>query len=421
MKYIALVDCNSFYASCEKVFRPDLVGKPVVVLSNNDGFIIAASKEAKALGFKTISDPYFKLEDKIRAHNVQVFSANFELYGDLSNRVMSTLERFSNKIEVYSIDEAFLELDDKSKKELEAIGTKIKSTIWKEVGLPVSVGIANTKTLAKLAMEVAKKLDSGRFVITSDNLEDVLSRLDVGDVWGVGSRYKEFLNKYDVFTALDLKNAPDNWIRTHMTVMGLRTVNELRGIPCIEIEQFLPDNKGITRSRSFGRLVESLYDLKEAVSAYTSRACECLREQHLVCKRILVFINTNPHKNEPQYSTSINARLSMPTADTTELVKVAHMLIERIYRPGFRYLKAGVMLLELIPEKQCPENLFVTPYQHSKSKKLMEVMDKINTKYGHDTLVLGTSGLNRKPWFMRQSKRSPRYTTRWHELPKAKT
>ncbi len=420
MKYIALVDCNSFYASCEKVFRPDLVGKPVVVLSNNDGFIIAASKEAKALGFKTISDPYFKLEDKIRAHNVQVFSANFELYGDLSNRVMSTLERFSNKIEVYSIDEAFLELDDKSKKELEAIGTKIKSTIWKEVGLPVSVGIANTKTLAKLAMEVAKKLDSGRFVITSDNLEDVLSRLDVGDVWGVGSRYKEFLNKYDVFTALDLKNAPDNWIRTHMTVMGLRTVQELRGIPCIELEQFLPDNKGITRSRSFGRLVESLYDLKEAISAYTSRACECLREQHLVCKRLLVFINTNPHKNEAQYSTSINTRLPMPTADSTELVKVAHFLLERIYKPGFRYLKAGVMLLELIPEKECPEYLFETPYHHSKAKKLMEVMDKVNGKYGHDTLVLGTSGLKRKAWFMRQSKRSPRYTTRWQELPKAK-
>ncbi len=420
MKYIALVDCNSFYASCEKVFRPDLANKPVVVLSNNDGFIIAASKEAKALGFKPIVEPYFKAEEKLKALNVEIFSANFELYGDLSNRVIKTLELFSDKIEVYSIDEVFLELDDKPVEELEKLGSKMKSTVWRHVGIPVSVGIANTKTLAKIAMEVAKKLDSGRFVITQENLDGVLSKIDVGDVWGVGSRYKEFLNKNGVNTAQDLKNAPDNWIRTHMTVMGLRTVQELRGIPCIDIEQFLPDNKGITRSRSFGRLVESLHDLKEAISAYTSRACECLRGQNSVCKRILVFINTNPHKHEPQYATSISARLPIPTADTTELVKVAQMLVKRIYKPGFRYLKAGVMLLEISPEKQSSEHLFETPYHRSCGKKLMEVMDKVNAKYGDDTLVLGSSGLNRKPWFMRQSKRSPRYTTRWQELPKAK-
>lgn len=418
MKCTLLVDCDSFYASCEKVFRPDLRDKPVVVLSNNDGFIIAKSREAKKLGFDML-EPYFKVEAKLKKHKVAVFSANFALYGDLSARVMQTLELFSSHIEVYSIDEAFMEVDVS---EPEEFAREVRQTVWKWVGIPVSIGIAPTKTLAKIASKFAKKApDSGGvFSLLGENIDDLLDKVDVFDVWGVGRQYGEFLKSNDVKTAKDLKYSPEKWVKNRMTVMGLRCVKELNGIPCFSLEEVPEPQKAIVRSRSFGRLVESLYDLSEATSAYAARACEKLRQQHSLCSCVGIFIHTNPHKNEPQYSNSAFVRLPMPTANTPEVIRIARHLTKKVFKPGFRYLKAGVMLAELVSEHNAPENLFVTPYQRSRERELMNTIDKVNQLMGPGTLKFGYVGLSEKPWKMRQSARSPRYTSKWDELPKVK-
>lgn len=418
MKCTLLVDCDSFYASCEKVFRPDLRDKPVVVLSNNDGFIIAKSREAKKLGFDML-EPYFKVEAKLKKHKVAVFSANFALYGDLSARVMQTLELFSGHIEVYSIDEAFMEVDVSDPIEF---AREVRQTVWKWVGIPVSIGIAPTKTLAKIASKFAKKdPDSdGVFSLMGENIDSLLDKVDVFDVWGVGRQYGEFLKSNDVNTAKDLKHSPEKWVKNRMTVMGLRCVKELNGIPCFSLEEVPEPQKAIVRSRSFGRLVESLYDLSEATSAYAARACEKLRQQHSLCSCVGVFIHTNPHKNEPQYSNSAFIRLPMPTANTPEMIRIARHLTKKVFKPGFRYLKAGVMLAELVSENNAPENLFVTPYQRSRERELMTTIDKVNQLMGPGTLKFGYVGLSEKPWKMRQSARSPRYTSKWDELPKVK-
>lgn len=418
MKCTLLVDCDSFYASCEKVFRPDLRDKPVVVLSNNDGFIIAKSREAKKLGFDML-EPYFKVEAKLKKHKVAVFSANFALYGDLSARVMQTLELFSGHIEVYSIDEAFMEVDVSDPIEF---AREVRQTVWKWVGIPVSIGIAPTKTLAKIASKFAKKdPDSdGVFSLMGENIDSLLDKVDVFDVWGVGRQYGEFLKSNDVNTAKDLKYSPEKWVKNRMTVMGLRCVKELNGIPCFSLEEVPEPQKAIVRSRSFGRLVESLYDLSEATSAYAARACEKLRQQHSLCSCVGVFIHTNPHKNEPQYSNSAFIRLPMPTANTPEMIRIARHLTKKVFKPGFRYLKAGVMLAELVSENNAPENLFVTPYQRSRERELMTTIDKVNQLMGPGTLKFGYVGLSEKPWKMRQSARSPRYTSKWDELPKVK-
>jgi DNA polymerase V len=418
MKCTLLIDCDSFYASCEKVFRPDLKNKPVVVLSNNDGFIIAKSSEAKKLGFDML-EPYFKVEAKLKKHKVAVFSANFALYGDLSARVMQTLELFSDHIEVYSIDEAFVEVDDVDP---EGLARKIRQTVWKWVGIPVSIGVAQTKTLAKIATKFAKKNPDteGVYSLLDKDVDLILEKIDVGDIWGVGHQYGEFLRNNGVMTAKDLKYSPEKWVKNRMTVMGLRCVKELNGIPCFSLEEVPEPQKAIVRSRSFGRLVESLYDLQEATSAYSARACEKLRQQHSLCSCVGVFIHTNPHKNEPQYSNSAFVRLPLPTANTPEVIQIARFLTKKVYKPGFRYLKAGVMLAELVSEANAPENLFVTPYQRSRERDLMTTIDKINTFMGPGTIKFGSTGLSEKPWKMRQSSRSPRYTSKWEELPKVK-
>jgi DNA polymerase V len=418
----ALVDCDSFYASCEKVFRPDLANTPVVVLSNNDGFIIAACKKAKALGIETISDPYFKVERKVKELGIKVFSANFALYGDISQRVMQTLSDFTPDIEIYSIDEAFLLLESSGER-LTNLGRRIQKTVWKNVGVPVSIGIAPTKTLAKIATRFAKKNPELGGVFDLGEQKDIdafLEKVDVGDIWGVGRAYSKFLHKKDIHTAFDLKRVSYQFARRHMTVVGLRTVKELQGIPCFTLEDSPPPQKNITRSRSFGFLVETLSALEEAVGSYMSRACVKLREQNLLAWIAHVFISTHPHKNEPQYSNWAYGKLPAPTADTPTLIKVAHKILKRIYKPGYRYLRCGVMLSNLVSEKDAPEYLFLTPYQHSSDRELMSAIDIINTEMEPGLVRFVSVGLDGKPWKMRQAHRSNRYTTKWEEIPVVK-
>jgi len=413
----ALCDCDSFYASCEKIFRPDLWHAPVVVLSNNDGFIIAASKEAKALGYKTIEKPYFQLEDQLKRDKVAILSANFELYGDISNRVFLVLSRFTPDIEVYSIDECFLLLG--AQKDNLEFARLLRETVWNWVGVPVSIGIGHTKTLAKVATRWAKKHPEckGVFDLTNhSDVDSVLDKVPVSDIWGVGRQYASFLEQNNISTAKQLKYSPIKWAKQHMTVMGQRTVEELRGKPCFMLGHEPSAKKSILRSRSFGRLVYRIEDLNEALSAYTERACEQLRSQHSLTYGIQIFVTTNPHKNEPQYSNAVYSRLSMPTANTSTMIKIAHHLLEKIYKPGYRYLKAGVILFDIIDESLSPNNLFKTPYHLSKEYDLMKTVDRINNNYGPRTVTMASSGLEAKPWSMRQSSRSPRYTTRLSEL-----
>ena len=418
MKATLLIDCDSFYASCEKVFRPDLKDKPVVVLSNNDGFIIAKSKEAKKLGFDML-EPYFKVEQKLKKYNVAVFSANFELYGDLSSRVMSILETFSNRVEVYSIDEAFIDVDEDDP---EGLARKIRQTIWQYVGIPVSIGIAPTKTLAKLGAKIAKKNPEhgGVYSLFDKDIDSILGKFDVQDIWGIGFRGAEFLRNNDIKTAKDFKYAPEKWVKDKMSVTGLRCLKELHGIRCLALDDVPSAQKSIMTSRSFGRLVETLYDLSEAVAAYTTRACEKLRKQHSLCACLGVFINTSPHGNNPHYSNFATHRLTKPTADTSELIRIGKNLTKKIFRTGYRYIRVGVVLTDLISEANAPEFLFSTPYQRSRERDLMNTVDKINLVMGPGTIKFGSVGLSGKPWKARQSSRSPRYTSRWSELPKVK-
>ncbi len=418
MNYIFLVDCNSFYASCEMIFRPDLAGKPVVVLSNNDGFIIAANSQAKSLGYKTIEKPFFMLEQQLIKDKVEIFSANFELYGAISKRVMRLLSELSNRIEVYSIDEAFLEVSFNENQLLD-IAFYLRKRILDEIGVPVSVGISMTKTLAKAAMEIAKKRREGVFYLKPDQ-HDVLSSIPVNDVWGVGQKYGEKLIKKGVKTALDLSRLQELWAREHMTVVGLRCVKELNGVPCIKFDSVPQTRKTIQRSASFGHLVFTLSDLKKAISIHCERAGEKLREDKLLSLGILVHIHTNPHLEEPQYGRSAATNFAIPTADTPTLIKYAHKLLEEVYLPGYRYLKTGVLLFDLIEEDMAPGNLFRQPYIDSKEQKLMNSLDAVNTGLEQGTLAFASSGIGENPNKMRQSKRSPRYLTRWSEIPEVK-
>ncbi len=418
-KSFFLIDCDSFYASCEKVFRPDIKDKPVVVLSNNDGFIVAADRKAKALGIKTISDPYFKMEPIIKKFGIEVFSANFELYGDMSERVMKILARFSPEIEIYSIDEAFL-LMNHGEERLTNIGRKIKELVWKSVGIPVSVGIGPTKTLAKIASRLAKKNPGlgGVFDIgEQEDMDAFLRKIKVEDIWGVGRAHSKLLYECGINTAYDLKRLSYNVAKKQMTIVGLKTVKELGGIPCFALSDTPPHQKSIMRSRSFGHLVETLPALTEAVASYTTRACEKLREQHSLAWVVHVFIATHPHKKEPQYSGKESFKLSMPTADTPTIIKAALSCLKKIYRPRYRYLRCGVVLTNLIPEHDDPGHLFKTPFPSSQNKDLMVAVDKINRYMGTDFARFGSVGIENKPWKMRQARRSQRYSTRWEEIP----
>jgi DNA polymerase V len=418
MNTFALVDCNSFYVSCERVFNPSLNGKPVIVLSNNDGCAVALSEEAKQ--YIPMGSPIFEHMDVVKRHKIHLFSSNYTLYSDMSRRVHEVLSDFSPNVEDYSIDESFLSLTGFRNVDLTDYGKRIRAQVLKWTGIPVSVGIAPTKTLAKIANKLAKKNKMCQGVLDLTNhprIEDFLASVDVADVWGVGWQYTKFLNSRGIKTALDLHNASDCFIRKHMTVQGLRTVWELRGQSCIELEEAVPDKKEIVSSRSFGKDVYSYKEVSEAIATYATRAGEKLRAQGSIYSYISVWIETNRFKSEnPQYSNAISCSLPEPTAFTPMLIKYALHLLKKIYREGYGYKKAGVALLDIVPEDETQLNLFVK-FDSSKHKNLMVAMDRINAQWGSETVRSGASGYKRG-WGMKRARLTSRYTTGWTEVLK---
>ncbi len=413
----ALVDCNNFYVSCERLFQPKLAGRPVVVLSNNDGCIIARSNEAKALGI-AMGAPYFKTRPLIKRHRVRVFSSNYTLYGDLSSRVMAVLQEQEPEVEIYSIDEAFLRLPESGAADLAG---RLRSRIKKDVGLPVSIGIGPTKTLAKIANRVAKTepRHHGVFALTDPKLTDtVLAGVPTSDIWGIGRRTSEKLLRYGITTGLELKNCDDAWIRKQLTVVGLRTVFELRGIPCIPIGHEPVPRKSLVCSRSFRYPVTSLRDLREAVAGYISTAARRLRSEGLRAGNLHVFLRTDRHRPDlPQHSESLLLRLDRPTSSTPLLIKKGLRGLATIYRQGFGYRKAGIMLTELNATGMRQQHLFT--HSPRDDHAVMEALDSINARWGRDTIRYAASGLHRS-WSMSREHVSPAYTTSWDELPVVK-
>ncbi len=417
----AIVDCNSFYASCEQVFRPDWKGKPIVVLSNNDGCIIARNDEAKRLGI-AMGEPFFKAKDEIRAKNILVCSSNYALYGDLSKRVMETLLYFCPEIEVYSVDEAFLDIESIPKNQRKDYATTVKNSVFQWTGIPVSIGIAPTKTLAKVANRICKKhkaLYSGVFVLeTETEISDALMHTSIEDVWGVGRSNSKKLRFWGIDTALKLSQKDTAWAKKHLGgVVGVRLINELNGIPCIELGEGLDVKKMIASTRSFGKAVTALSDLKEAIATYTARAAEKLRIQESAAGAIQVFFRSDkfdyaiPYHKHTQFSI-----LSSATANTNELILEAQKLTEKGFQPGVSYKKAGVCLFMLVPDCAIQKNLFDPVESNPQVIKLNKTMDMLNRKLGRDTVKFASVGLT-QDWKTRCEERSPEYTTKWKDIP----
>lgn len=418
----ALVDVNSFYASCETVFRPDLRGKPVVVLSNNDGCVIARSAEAKALKIP-MGAPYFKLKNDFRRHNVQVFSSNYALYADMSNRVMTTLEDMAPAVEIYSIDEAFMCLDGMQRlTSLDDLGRKVRARIKQETHLTVGVGIAQTKTLAKLANHAAKKWSKTGGVLDLSNIDrqkKLLALVPVEDVWGVGRRISKKLNAMGITTAKDLADQSTYIIRKHFNVVLERTVRELRGEPCLELEEFAPTKQQIVCSRSFGSRITEYMDMRQAVCAFAERAAEKLRKERQYCKQIAVFVRTSPHaEGEVFYGNQANGKLLTPSNDTRDIIRVAMDALDQIWLDGHRYMKAGVMLGDFFSQGVCQLNLFDEYRPQPNSEALMRVVDGLNQS-GKANLFFAGQGIE-KSWAMKREMLSPAYTTRFADLPVVK-
>ena len=417
-KKIALVDCNSFYVSCERLFNPKIRNKPVVVLSNNDGCIISRSNEAKALGIK-MGEPYFKARDIIIKNKVEVFSSNYSLYGDLSRRVMRTLKRFNSKIEVYSIDEAFLDLSNFSDKEVKDVGKEIRSTVLQWTGIPTSIGIAKTKTLSKIANHIAKKQKSGVVsLIGLESLDPILEKIEIGDVWGVGRQLTKFYKKNGIYNAKQLKNASNTWIKKCNNVLSSRTAMELKGITCIDLETTASKRKSCVVSRSFGKRVKSFQELKEAIASYCLNASEKIRSESLVAKAITIFIRTSPfQKNYGYYSNSKTINFPISTNNSIEIVKAAVSILESIFKDGYNYQKAGVMLTGL-SSASVAKNLFSSE-KDKKINSLMRSIDNTNYRYGRSTLSLASAGVQRR-WNMRRQYSSKIDTADFYYLPKIK-
>lgn len=414
----ALVDCNNFYASCEKLFRPDLTHTPVVVLSNNDGCVVARSKEVKALGIK-MGGPVFKLKDEIAKHGIVVFSSNYALYADLSNRVMSLLEEEAPRLEIYSIDEAFMDLTGVDNVvDFETFGKSVKHKIDTWVGIHVCVGIAPSKTLAKLANHAAKKYPGTKGVVDltdRDRQRRLMALIEVGDVWGIGRRISEKLIAMNIKTALDLADADPKTIRLKFSVVVERTVRELNGVSCIDLEEAAPTKKQIICSRSFGERIIEKQVLREAICKYVTRAAEKLRGEKRLTKAISIFIRTSAYaKGEPHYSNSMSTALPNPTDDTRDLLEVANVLLERIWKPGFRYAKAGVILMDFYEQGALQTDLFRPESGRKASKSLMSVVDKINHS-GLGNVFFASQGITPQ-WSMKREHLSPAYTTRWEDL-----
>jgi len=413
-RIFALVDCNNFYASCERVFDPKLEGRPVVVLSNNDGCIIARSNEAKALGIG-MGVAAFEVEDIIRKHKVEVFSSNYTLYADMSGRVMQTLSAFTPEIEVYSIDEAFLNLAGFACR-LTEYGQRIRQTVKKWTGIAVSVGIARTKTLAKVANGIAKGRTEagGVFDLTdSTRLNEVLNHVPVEKVWGIGIKSAIKLKRAGIKTAQKLRDTDAGWIRRKFGVVGVRTVYELRGICCYGLEQNPPMRKSAVVSRVFGTPIDSIEELKEATASYASRAGEKLRRDGLAAGVMTVYVTTSRFI-ENQYFNSHTIEFDAATNDTMELIRGVRQCIDRLYRKGFQFKKSGVILNGLVPERQIQRGLFDS-VDREKARRLMQTIDAVNARL-NSPLHWAAEGLSR-PWKTKFNRRSRRYTTRWDELP----
>lgn len=419
----ALVDVNNFYVSCERLFQPKLAQVPIVVLSNNDGCAVARSNEVKALGVK-MGTPWFKMKDLAREHGIHAFSSNYTLYGDLSNRVATILRDFAPDVEVYSIDESFLRIETVAHLYggVTAMGHLMRERIAQWAGLPVCVGCGPTKTLAKLANHLAKKNPVFNGVCDLHALSRLerlqwMHKIAVGDVWGVGRRIDARLQTMGIHTVLDLRNASPKEIRAQFGVVMERTCNELRGISCLELEDIAPAKQQIMSSRSFGAGVETIAELGEAVASYVSTAAEKLRRQGSVAAAIHVFVQTNRFKeNEPQYNAGLVVPLAEASDDTLQLTTAALQGLRAIFKPGYKYKKAGIMLTLLSEKAERQATLFDDVRARSRSTGLMAAMDAINQQFGRNTLRSGVSGTAQR-WAMRSDNRSPRYTTRWDELP----
>lgn len=420
---IALIDVNNFYVSCERVFNPKLEGEPVVVLSNNDGCAVARSNEVKALGVK-MGQPWFQLKDLTRKHGIIAYSSNYALYADMSNRVMSILGMFSPEQEIYSIDECFLDLTGFKRINHTDYGQRIRQRIKQWTGLPVCVGIGPTKTLAKLANHMAKKNPEFNGVcdltsLSSQQQADWFNRIEVGEIWGIGRRLAPKLHEIGIRTVLDLKRSDPAQLRARFSVVMEKMIREINGTACIELEEINPPKKQILSSRSFGIPVADLPSLEESVSLYISRAAEKLRRQQSVAGVVYVYIRTSPfNSRQKYYANGITVPLSTQTDSTILLTKTALWGLRRIYRRGYQYQKAGVILSELIPRQYRQLSLFgsaLTTEADKKSAKMMSIIDQINARMGRGTIKLASEGF-KQPWRMKQGNKSPSYTTKWEEL-----
>ncbi|EPT3115955.1 Y-family DNA polymerase [Klebsiella michiganensis] len=415
----ALCDVNSFYASCETVFRPDLKGRPVVVLSNNDGCVIARSAEAKP--FVKMGEPYFKQKDQFRRQGVICFSSNYELYADMSNRVMTTLEELSPRCEIYSIDEAFCDLTGvRNCRDLTDFGREIRETVLRRTHLTVGVGIAQTKTLAKLANHAAKKWQRQTGgVVDLSNIEKqrkLMAALPVDEVWGVGRRISKKLEAMGIKTVLQLADTDIRFIRKHFNVVLERTVRELRGESCLGLEEFAPVKQEIVCSRSFGGRITEYNEMRQAICSYASRAAEKLRGEHQYCRFISAFVKTSPFAlSEPYYGNNASVKLLTPTQDSRDIIAAATRCLDAIWKDGHRYQKAGVMLGDFYSQGVAQLNLFDDNAPRKNSEKLMEVLDYLNAKNGRGALYFAGQGIQ-TAWQMKREMLSPRYTTRYSDL-----
>lgn len=420
MPLYALVDCNNFYASCERLFRPELKRTPVVVLSNNDGCVISRSAEAKALGIP-MGAPAFQWEHVFRRQGIAVFSSNYALYGDLSSRVMSTLEDMAPAVEVYSIDEAFLDLTGLA----DPVGLcrEIRARVVRHTGIPVSIGLARTKTLAKLASRCAKKdpAQEGVFDLSvHETPEAILAATEVGDVWGIGPRHAKRLLARGVRTALDFSRLRPDWVRKEMTIVGLQTQMELRGISCLSLARAPAPRRSVLCSRSFGQLIEDKEYLREAVCSFAVRATEKLRAAGLEAQAVQTFARTPRHREElPQHQGQATVTLPGPTNFMPDIIAAALRGLDQAFRPDFAYQKAGVLLLGLSPATARQGSLLdLPPEERRRRRALMDVLDAVNRRHGRGALRLAISAAPDRPWHMRQHRRSPRYTTHWDDLPR---
>ena len=419
-KIFALVDCNSFYCSCERVFQPKLQNKPVIVLSNNDGCAVARSDEAKAVGIQ-MGDPFFKIKDLVKKHDVKVFSSNYSLYGDMSRRVMQTLALFSPDMEVYSIDEAFLSFKGFERRNLTEYALQIKEKVYQDTGIPVSIGIGPTKVLAKAANKLSKKnkiLTKGVFDIRDPLVQEkALRSFPAEDIWGIGRKSSQKLLNYNIKTALDLRNANEQFIQKLLTIVGRRILQELRGESCLDLED-IKNKKQIISSRSFGRPVTSLQELQEATANHITNACEKLRRQKSATQSLSVFIQTNPFKNTPQYFNSAHATLLSSTCVTNKLIHKAFELLSSIYEKGFEYKKVGVILSSIHPQGSSQLDLF-SNFDTPQEINLMRAIDSINEREGKNTVKFAACGIHQF-WKMLSQMKTPAYTTRASEFLQVK-